>query len=45
MSLSLNGSHSIAACEAAGFNALLGWLEDCNPSTGATRPGVSSTSC
>jgi hypothetical protein len=41
----LNGSNSIGACEAAGFDALYGWLEDGKPSTGPTLPGAGSTSC
>ena len=41
----LNGSNSIGTCEAHGFDALYGWLEDGNAATGPTRPSGSSTSC
>jgi matrixin len=41
----LNGTTTIGTCEAHGFDALYGWLEDGNASTGPTRPSVSSTAC
>jgi hypothetical protein len=41
----LNGSMSIGACESSGFNALYGWLQDGNASTGPTLPSSTSVSC
>lgn len=41
----LNGTTTIGACEASGFDALYGWLEAGNPGTGPTLPSGSSVSC
>jgi hypothetical protein len=41
----LNGTTTIGSCEASGFDALYGWLEDGSPSTGPTLPASSSVPC
>ena len=41
----LNGTTTIGTCEAAGFDALYGWLEDGSRSTGPTLPSSSSVAC
>jgi hypothetical protein len=41
----LNGTTTIGTCEASGFDALYGWLEDGSPSTGPALPASSSVPC
>lgn len=41
----INGTTTIGTCESSGFDALYGWLEDGNASTGPTLPASSSAPC